>query len=81
MPVLTVNIVDYNTNRPISGAIVSINGTAVVTDAHGRASFQAAPANYNLNISRHNYTPANRLLVLSGNQTVTIQLVPMVGLL
>ena len=81
MPILTVNVIDYNTNRPISGVIVSVNGSAVVTDPQGRASFEASPANYNLNVSKNNYTPENRLVVLSGNQNVTIRLIPRVGLL
>jgi len=54
MPVLTVNVVDYNTNRAVSGAIVTISGVAVVTDNRGLAVFQVAPASYSVNISRFN---------------------------
>ena len=81
MSILTVNVVDYNTNRPVQGAIVTIDGTAVVTDSHGRAVFDATPSNYNLNVSNVNYTPQNRLVVLSSNQTATIRIVPRVELL
>ena len=81
MPVLTVNVVDYNTNRPVPGIIVSVNSTAVVTDYNGKAIFDADTATYNLNVSGYNYTPENRLLVLSSNQNVTIRLIPRVGLL
>ena len=81
MPVLTVNVVDYNTNRPVSGAIVSINGNAVVTNYNGKAVFDADTSTYNLNVSSNNYTPENRLVVLSSNQNVTIRIIPRVGLL
>ena len=81
MPVLTVNVVDYNTNRPVVGAIVTVNGVAVVTDFRGQAVFQAAPALYNVNVSRVNYTPETRSVTLTANQTATIRIVPRLGLL
>ena len=81
MPVLTVNVVDYNTNRPVPNAIVSVNGVAVVTDFRGRSVFQAVPASYNIHVSRVNYTPETRLVTLTANQTATIRIIPRFGLL
>ena len=81
MPALTVNVVDYNTNRPVLNAVVTVTGIAVVTNIWGQAVFQAQPASYTVNVSRHNYTSETRLLTLTTNQTVTIRLVPRMGLL
>ena len=81
MPTLRVNVVDYNTNRPVPNAIVTVNGIAVVTNIWGQAVFQAQPASYNVNVSSHNYTSETRLLTLTTNQTVTIRIVPRLGLL
>ena len=81
MPTLRVNVVDYNTNRPVPNAIVTISGTAVVTNNNGQAVFDADPSTYNINVSHFNYTPDNSLLTLSSNQTTTIRLIPKVGLL
>jgi len=81
MPVLTVNVVDYNTNRAVSGAIVTISGVAVVTDNRGQAVFQVAPASYSVNVSRFNYTSETRSVTLTANQTATIRIVPRLGLL
>jgi len=81
MTLLTVNVIDYNTNKPVSGAIVTVSGVAVVTNYGGRAVFQAAPASYNINVSRVNYTPETRSVTLTANQTITIRLVPRLGLL
>ena len=81
MPTLTVNVVDYNTNRPIPGAVVTINGTAVLTNNNGQSAFDAAPYTYSINVSHFNYTPTSSVLTLTSNQTTTIRLVPKVGLL
>ena len=81
MPTLTVNVVDHNTNRPIPGAVVTISGTAVLTNNNGQASFDAPQSTYNIKVSRYNYTPANSVLTLVSNQTTTIKLIPKVGLL
>ena len=81
MTLLTVNVIDYNTNKPVSGAIVTVSGVAVVTNYGGRAVFQASPASYNINVSRVNYTPETRSVTLTANQTITIRLVPRLGLL
>ena len=81
MPTLTVNVVDYNTNRPVSGAIVTVNGSAVVTDIRGQAVFQAAPASYNMKVSSVNYTPETRVVTLTANQVTTIRIIPKLGLL
>jgi len=79
MAVLTVNVVDYNTNKPVLGAIVTINGTAVVTNIRGQAAFDAAPSTYNLSVSCANYTPTAQLLTLISNQTITIRIIPRLG--
>ena len=79
MAVLTVNVIDYNTNRPVPGALVTINGTAVVTNNRGQASFDATPSTYNLSVSCANYTPTAQLLTLTNNQTITIRIVPRLG--
>ena len=81
MTTLTVNVVDYNTNKPVPSTIVTVNGVAVVTNIRGQAVFEAAPASYNVNVSRHNYTTETRLLTLTTNQTVTIRIIPRLGLL
>ena len=81
MPTLTVNVVDYNTNKPVPITIVTVNGVAVVTNIRGQAVFEAAPAPYTVNVSRFNYTPETRLVTLTANQTITIRLVPRLGLL
>lgn len=76
MPTLTVNVVDYNTNRAVPDAIVTINSTAVVTNNRGQAVFQASTNSYSLNVTKFHYTPEGRILTLSSNQTLTIKLIP-----
>jgi hypothetical protein len=78
---LTVNIADYNTQQPVDSVNVSVfNGsiyiTSELTDSYGIVIFELPNASYNIISSKLNYDVDNSYVVVSGNTTENILLMP-----
>lgn len=74
-------VVDINTRRPVVGATVSAGGLTFRTDRDGKFVFRLPPAMYSLKVSHRNYSEETRLVTLTVDSTITVPLVPRLGLL
>lgn len=81
MPTVRGKVVDYNTGRPVVGASVSVAGRTTRTNSNGEFIVSAPAGDYTITVSHRDYTPTPRMLNLTVDQTITIRMIPRVGLL
>lgn len=81
MVTLRGRVVDTNTGRPVIGASVSVAGRTVRTDRNGQFIISMPAANYTISVSHRDYSATSRLVMLTADATITVPLVPRVGLL
>lgn len=81
MATLSGLVIDINTRKPIVGATVTAGGLTYRTDRDGKFVFRLPSAIYNITVSHRNYTQETRLVTLTVDSTITIPLVPRMGLL
>mgnify|MGYP000660353666 CR=1 FL=1 len=78
---VVVRVVDYNTGRPVGGALVRVGGSTAVTDAMGRAMLDVPAGSYVIRVSRSGYRLTEEYVSITGPSEVTVRLIPSVRIL
>jgi hypothetical protein len=81
MTTLSGLVIDINTRKPIVGATVTSGGLTYRTDRDGKFVFHLPSAIYNVTASHPSYTQETRIVTLTVDSTITIPLIPRLGLL
>ncbi|MEM1551577.1 MAG: carboxypeptidase regulatory-like domain-containing protein [Candidatus Bathyarchaeia archaeon] len=75
MPTLIVKVVDVNTKKPIP-ATIALQTTVTPTPTSEAHFTDVPPGTYQLTVSAPNYTTQTKEVTITGNQIITIELVP-----
>ena len=73
-----VTVVDSNTNKPVSGASVSMDGASATTDTNGKATLSARVGKRTLTVTKKYYQNANQSVFVgigTGHNTASVRLV------
>lgn len=70
-----ITVLDVNTQSPLSGVVVDINGKMATTNAQGEANFELEDGNYTATLTMSGYQTAQHSFDVSGaNLTTSVEL-------
>lgn len=81
MVAVAVRVYDYNTGRPIQGALVSLGGVSAVTGADGVAVLDVPAGGLTLRVSKSGYRMVEHFVTISTASRVEVPLIPAMRLL
>ena len=77
---VVVEVVDYNTLKPVDGAFVSI-GAVSGTTRDGKVTLNVSPGTHTIKITHRNYDPIVDSILVNRPKKFTYRMIPLVKIL